>query len=112
MRIAHVVPKYEQPWSGVLTVIVDLAAALAARGHHVEVWRSHEWSPAVYADQRTRLRDAGVTEMRASSILRPRNAESLARQHGIDVLHLHGAFNTTNTASLEVAPPAVRVLST
>ena len=98
MRIAHVVPKYEQPWSGVLTVIVDLAAALAARGHHVEVWRSHEWSPAVYEDQRTRLRDADVTEMPASSILRPGNAERLARQHGIDVLHLHGAFNTTNTA--------------
>jgi len=33
MRIAQVAPRGEQPWSGVLTVIVHLAAAMARRGH-------------------------------------------------------------------------------
>jgi hypothetical protein len=45
MRIAQVVPRGEQPWSGVLTVILHLAAALARRGHRVDVWPLHEWPP-------------------------------------------------------------------
>jgi glycosyltransferase involved in cell wall biosynthesis len=98
MRIAHVVPKHEQPWSGVLTVIVDLAAALARRGHHVEVWQTHAWLPRVYADQRERLRAANVIEVAAASVTRRGGADALVREHRIDVVHLHGAFNTTNTA--------------
>jgi hypothetical protein len=45
MRIAQDAPRGEQPWSGVLTVMAHLAAALARRGHRVDVWQLHEWLP-------------------------------------------------------------------
>jgi hypothetical protein len=45
VRIAQVVPRGEQPWSGVMTVIVHLAAALARRDHQIDVWQLHDWSP-------------------------------------------------------------------
>jgi glycosyltransferase involved in cell wall biosynthesis len=99
VRIAQVVPQGEQPWSGVLTVIVHLAAALAERGHDVEVWQLHEWEPDAYAEQRRRLVAAGVTQV---PILQERGvgraAASLAGDRGIEVVHLHGAFNRSNTA--------------
>jgi glycosyltransferase involved in cell wall biosynthesis len=94
--MAHVVPRDEQPWSGVLTVIVNLTASLAERGHHVEVWQLHEWSPTAYAEQRGRLEAAGVVEVRVRE--RPGKAAALAQERGMHVVHLHGAFNTTNTA--------------
>jgi glycosyltransferase involved in cell wall biosynthesis len=99
MRIAHVVPSGEQPWSGVLTVIVHLAAALARHGHHVEVWQLHDWDPARYAEERKRLRADGVVEV----LLHGgrglgRSAARLADERSIDVVHLHGAFNPSNTA--------------
>lgn len=99
MRIAQVVPRGEQPWSGVLTVIVHLAAALAERGHDVDVWQLHEWEPDAYAEQRRRLDAVGVTQV---PVLAPRGvgraAASLADERGIEVVHLHGAFNRSNTA--------------
>jgi len=99
MRIAHVVPKGEQPWSGVLTVIVHLAAALARHGHHVEVWQLHEWAQGDYAEQRTRLNRDGVVQVRlAGSRGVGGRAARLADDRGIDVVHLHGAFNPSNTA--------------
>jgi glycosyltransferase involved in cell wall biosynthesis len=99
VRIAQVVPRGEQPWSGVLTVIVHLAAALAERGHDVDVWQLHEWEPDAYAEQRLRLDAAGVTQV---PVLAPRGVgravASLADHRGIQVVHLHGAFNQSNTA--------------
>ena len=109
MRIAQVVPKGEQPWSGVLTVIVHLAAALARRDHHVEVWQLHEWTPDKYAEQRQRLEASGVLQI----LLPPsahlgRTAATLAQEREIDVVHLHGAFNPSNTAvSRSLLPPYV-----
>jgi glycosyltransferase involved in cell wall biosynthesis len=99
VRIAHVVPRGEQPWSGVLTVIVHLAAALARRGHHVEVWQLHDWDPARYSEQRTRLAVDGVDEVRVPATRRLGHASrSLADRRAVDVVHLHGAFNPSNTA--------------
>jgi glycosyltransferase involved in cell wall biosynthesis len=99
VRIAQVVPRGEQPWSGVLTVIVHLAAALARRGHQVDVWQLHRWSPEVYREQQRRLEAAGVAQV---PLLPTRRlgpaAASLAKEREIDVVHLHGAFNQSNTA--------------
>ena len=99
MRIAQVVPRGEQPWSGVLTVIVHLASALARRGHQVDVWQLHRWSPDVYREQQRRLEAAGVAQV---PLLPTRRlgpaAASLAKERQIDVVHLHGAFNRSNTA--------------
>jgi glycosyltransferase involved in cell wall biosynthesis len=98
VRIAQVVPRGEQPWSGVLTVIVHLTSALARRGHRVEVWQLHRWSPEVYREQRRQLDAAGVAQV---PLLPPRRlgsaAASLAKARVIDVVHLHGAFNRSNT---------------
>jgi glycosyltransferase involved in cell wall biosynthesis len=99
VRIAQVVPRGEQPWSGVLTVIVHLAAALARRGHDVEVWQLHEWSPATYAEQRRALDAAGVVEVHVRQRRRlGRSAGMLGEERAIDIVHLHGAFNPSNTA--------------
>jgi glycosyltransferase involved in cell wall biosynthesis len=99
VRIAQVVPRGEQPWSGVLTVVVHLSAALARRDHQVEIWQLHEWSPDVYAEQQRQLATSGVSQvpLRARRRL-GRAAEALAEERGIDVVHLHGAFNPSNTA--------------
>jgi glycosyltransferase involved in cell wall biosynthesis len=99
VRIAQVVPRGEQPWSGVMTVIVHLAAAMARRDHHVEVWQLHEWSRDTYAEQRRRLQTAGVIPVPVLSTRRlGRSAALLAKERAIDVVHLHGAFNQSNTA--------------
>jgi glycosyltransferase involved in cell wall biosynthesis len=99
VRIAQVAPRGEQPWSGVLTVIVHLSAALARRGHEAEVWRSSDWSPDRYAEQRRVLEAAGVVEMPVSRSRLPGDAAAtLAEARAVDIVHLHGAFNPSNTA--------------
>jgi glycosyltransferase involved in cell wall biosynthesis len=99
VRIAQVVPRGEQPSSGLLTVIVHLASALARRGHHVEAWQLHRWSPDTFREQQRRLEAAGVVQVPLVPSRRlGRAAASLARERGIDVVHLHGAFNRSNTA--------------
>jgi glycosyltransferase involved in cell wall biosynthesis len=99
VRIAQVVPRGEQPWSGVLTVIVHLASALARRDHQVDVWQLHRWPPDVYREQQRRLEAAGVVQvpLLPAGRLGPA-AASLAKERDIDVVHLHGAFNQSNTA--------------
>jgi glycosyltransferase involved in cell wall biosynthesis len=100
--MAQVVPRGEQPWSGVLTVIVHLSAALARRGHQVEVWQLHGWAPEAYADQRAVLHSAGVGEVTVSADVPLRQlgraVEARATEGTIDLMHLHGAFNRSNTA--------------
>lgn len=100
MRIAQVVPRGEQPWSGVLTVIVHLSAALSRQGHDVEVWQLHEWGPD-YAEQRHVMDIAGVRELHAAAGAPwwrvGREVDRLAAERDIDIVHLHGAFNVWNT---------------
>ena len=99
MRIAQVVPRGEQPWSGILTVIVHLASALERRGHQVVVLQLHEWSPGLYAEQQRLLEESGVTQVRLHAGRRLGRATARSvEEHGVDVAHLHGAFNVSNTA--------------
>jgi glycosyltransferase involved in cell wall biosynthesis len=99
VRIAQVAPRGEQPWSGVLTVIVHLSAGLARRGHQVEFWRSSEWPSDRYAEQRRVLEQAGVAEVAVPRSRIPgRAAGAMAEARAVDVIHLHGAFNPSNTA--------------
>jgi glycosyltransferase involved in cell wall biosynthesis len=82
-----------------MTVVVHLAAALARRDHHVDVWQLHDWPPEAYAEQRRRLESAGVNQIPLHSARRlGRAAALLAKERAIDVVHLHGAFNPSNTA--------------
>jgi glycosyltransferase involved in cell wall biosynthesis len=99
VHIAHVVPRGEQPWSGVLTVIVHLSSALARRGHQVDVLQLHQWSPEHYAEQRQLLEQSGVTQVQLHSARRiGRAAARSAEERGVEVVHLHGAFNESNTS--------------
>jgi 1,2-diacylglycerol 3-alpha-glucosyltransferase len=102
VRIAQVVPRGEQPASGVLTVIVELSVALSARGHHVELWQLHSWASELYGDARALLAGAGVREIGALAdvprLSLGRVASELARTHSVDVVHLHSGFTPSNTA--------------
>jgi hypothetical protein len=80
MRIAQVAPRGEQPWSGVLTVIVHLAAALARRGNRVDVWQLHEWPPDDYADQHRLLHAAGAVQVPVRSSLAGMGRDELAER--------------------------------
>ncbi len=100
MRIAHVVPRGEQPWSGVLTVIVHLSAALSREGHDVEVWQLHAWGPE-YSGHHQTMQSAGVTA-RPVAINAPwwrvgRAVGRYAEARDVDIVHLHGSFNVWNT---------------
>jgi glycosyltransferase involved in cell wall biosynthesis len=91
-----------EPWSGILTVIVHLSAALAKRGHQVEVWQLREWPRATFQDQRRWLDQAGVTQVQvalSTPIWRlGRAVQEATEDRSIDLVHLHGAFNRWNTA--------------
>ncbi|MPZ74872.1 MAG: glycosyltransferase, partial [Nitriliruptorales bacterium] len=98
MRIAHVVPFGEQPWSGITTVIVDLSAALARRGHDVTVWQLRPWDTERYASQQARLDAAGVA---ANLVPFPQDHPWLMVGRvplpTADIVHLHAGFNPSTT---------------
>jgi glycosyltransferase involved in cell wall biosynthesis len=102
MRIVHVVPRGDRPWSGTLTVIVNLASSLAGLGHDVEVWHLGDWSHSDFEAHAALLRGSGVTRRDFFSERGLRHsARAIAREavtRDIRVVHLHGAFNTTNAA--------------
>jgi hypothetical protein len=89
MRIAQVAPRGKQPWSGVLTVIVHLAAALARRGHRVDVWQLHEWPPDDSADQHRLLQAAGVVQVPVRSSLARMGRDELAERGRAALLSSH-----------------------
>jgi glycosyltransferase involved in cell wall biosynthesis len=101
MRIAHVVPRGEQAASGVLTVIVELAAATARRGHEVDLWRLHSWNDSSYRTAVERLHAAGVALYDEAAAVSARLvggsvAAGISRT-GAHVTHIHGAYNVWNT---------------
>jgi glycosyltransferase involved in cell wall biosynthesis len=102
VRIAHVVPRGEQPASGVLSVIANLSGALAERGHHVEVWQLHDWDGERYEGVRVRFEPAGASAVASLSSVRLHRlgsaAAALVDERRIEVVHLHGGFNPSNTA--------------
>ena len=107
MRIAHLVPRGEYAWSGILSVIVNLSIALAERGHDVEVWLL---TPGTTTH--TRHTSNGCV-WPASIAFRSHSVAdgpwaAVARHSGVrvEVIHLHGAINRTNTAvSLRLDAP-------
>jgi glycosyltransferase involved in cell wall biosynthesis len=100
MRIVHVVPRGEQPWSGILTVIEHASAALSRLGHQVEVWQLHAWGD-VYEHRLRTMAHAGVTLVPAAIDVPwwtvGRAVARLADRRNIEIVHLHGAFNVWNT---------------
>jgi glycosyltransferase involved in cell wall biosynthesis len=102
VRIVHVVPRGEQPSSGVLTVIASLSGALSSAGHRVELWRLHAWDAGRYEDVRARFEPAGVEAVdalvRVTTARLGGAARDLADARRVDVVHLHGGFNPSNTA--------------
>jgi glycosyltransferase involved in cell wall biosynthesis len=98
MRIAHVVPAGELPQSGVLAAVVNVAEALAERGHHVSVWQLHHWDHVMYAEALERLHAAGVACRRVGV---PRAwwgqpASLPADAPAVDIAHLHSVFTPPN----------------
>jgi glycosyltransferase involved in cell wall biosynthesis len=101
MRIAQIAPRGEQPWSGVLTVIVNLSAALRGHGYDVEVWQLHQWRSPTYSVYRRILDTAGVIQVPVAAEspwwrIDRAVGDAIEDRH-IDVVHLHGAFNVWNT---------------
>ena len=101
MHIVHVVPGMDRPWSGTLTVIVNLASALSRLGHDVEVWHRADWNHREFETHVQLLADAGTERVAFGSFGELRRAAAhAATGHsgaGVDLVHLHGAFNRTNT---------------
>lgn len=101
MHIVHVVPGMDRPWSGTLTVIVHLTSALSRLGHDVEVWHRADWNHSDFEAHVKLLADAGTKRICFGSFTElSRAAARVGAGHSaesVDAVHLHGAFNPTNT---------------
>lgn len=111
MRIAQVAPRGERPGSGVLTVLVELSAALARRGHLVDLWQLHPWGSDGYRSQISILKDSGVDLISMNGgtpWTLAREARRATRARTRELVHLHGAFNLSNTVvSRSISVPYV-----
>jgi glycosyltransferase involved in cell wall biosynthesis len=94
MRIAQVIPAGAQPYSGVPTVIVQLAVHLARLGHHIEAWLMYPWTDEEVAIHGSMLAEADVPMVMASRCRRARMAPLVARE--VDIVHLHSVFTLAN----------------
>ncbi len=95
MRVAEVAPAGLHPYSGVLTVICELSAVLAARGHQVELWQLSPWENG--ADEA--LAAAGIDVVRCHVRHRwylGREVEATLAARSPDVVHLHNTFSPAN----------------
>jgi glycosyltransferase involved in cell wall biosynthesis len=92
MRIVQLVPAGVHPYSGLLTSVCGLAAALVDHVHQSEVWFTGEW-PQGAGELAEELDEAGVIRRDASSIGMLSSAQSAERP---DLIHLHGVFNLPN----------------
>jgi glycosyltransferase involved in cell wall biosynthesis len=101
MRIAHVAPPAGRSASGILTVLAELTAALARRGHDVAVWHDGDWEAPGLRRTAAALDDAGVRRLRLDAS--PRRAPalpavSLPAGAAADLVHLHSVFVPLNAA--------------
>jgi glycosyltransferase involved in cell wall biosynthesis len=107
MRIAHVAPRGEGPGSGVLTALVELAAALARRGHSVDLWKLHHWESDAYRSKIDLLERDGVEAIPVSGTPLWKlalDSRRVTRARSRELIHLHGAFNPSNTVLSRVLP--------
>lgn len=100
MRIAHLIPPGLEYWSGVATAVTQLARALAARGHQVELWHTFDWRPG-NKDLTVQPADAGVRLVALPDIHRWWDAGRAVAQvdatRRMDIVHLHSVFLPFNT---------------
>ena len=94
MRIAQVAPAGLHPYSGIRSVITQLAVHLARRGHGVEIWQLHPWTGEEIAIDRELLTGAGVRLVDGPASMRRRLAALAARD--VDLAHLHATFTPSN----------------
>jgi glycosyltransferase involved in cell wall biosynthesis len=94
MRIAQVAPAGLHHYSGVRTVIAQLAVHLARRGHQVEIWQLHPWTDEEAAIHHELLTAAGVRLVAGPAPMRRRLAALAARD--VDLAHLHATFTPSN----------------
>jgi glycosyltransferase involved in cell wall biosynthesis len=94
MRIAQVAPAGLHPYSGVRSVITQLAVHLAHRGHRVEIWQLHPWTDEEVALHHELLTGAGVRLVDGPTSMRLRLAALAARD--VDLAHLHATFTPSN----------------
>jgi glycosyltransferase involved in cell wall biosynthesis len=107
MRIAHVAPRGESPGSGVLTALVELAAALARRGHSVDLWKLHHWDSDAYGSKIDLLERDGVEAIPVSGTPLWKlalDSRRMTRARSRELIHLHGVFNTSNTVLARALP--------
>jgi glycosyltransferase involved in cell wall biosynthesis len=92
MRIAQVLPAGAHPYTGVATVVIQLAAQLSRLRHHVEVWALQRLSDVERAVYEPVLVDTGVelVPVRRSDV-----GQLLCR--AVDVVHLHSVFCVPNS---------------
>jgi glycosyltransferase involved in cell wall biosynthesis len=95
MRIAQALPAGANPYSGVPTVVMQLAAHLARLGHHVEVWALQPLSDVERSVYEPVLRDTGVTLVDAPSD-RPGGIGPLLGRR-VDLVHMHSVFSPRNS---------------
>jgi glycosyltransferase involved in cell wall biosynthesis len=88
MRIAQVAPAGLHPYSGIRTVITQLSAHLARRGHDVEIWQLHPWTDEEVLLHQQVLGGVGIP-------LVPGRFAALAARD-VDVVHLHATFTVAN----------------
>jgi glycosyltransferase involved in cell wall biosynthesis len=87
LRIAHLSATFPPYLGGAGTTCLHLAAGLAARGHHVEVFTARAEGPAPDAGRAIVHRLEPVAAIGNAPLL-----PSLARLSGFDVVHLHYPF--------------------
>jgi glycosyltransferase involved in cell wall biosynthesis len=106
MKIAQVAPAGLHPYSGVRTVVTQLAVHLARRGHDVEIWQLHSWSEEEVNLHRQTLADAGVRLVGQPASTHRRMAALAARD--VHIVHLHATFAVANALlAVRLRPPYV-----
>jgi glycosyltransferase involved in cell wall biosynthesis len=98
--------------SGILTVLGQLTAALARRGHDVELWHGSDWRAPALDAMISALDDAGV-RCRGIATFRRRGrflpTVVVPASTAADVLHVHSVFVPMNTAISRAWPGPVVV---
>jgi glycosyltransferase involved in cell wall biosynthesis len=112
MRIAHVAPSMGRSASGILTVLGQLTAAVARRGHHVELWYASDWSGPTVSAMITALDDAGVRCHRIHASRRRGHllpTVAVPADTTAEIVHVHSVFVPINTAVTRAWPGPVVV---
>src|SRR5215207_3117628 len=100
MRIAHVAPPAGRSASGIFTVLAELTAALARRGHDVALWHDGDGTAPGLRRMLAILDEAGVRRVRLEAAGRraPALPAVTLPVEAADLVHLHSVFVPLNAA--------------